>query len=79
MSASRIGSLRSAFRSLVLSDVDQAWAAYESAQRLAERYNTHYLKELGTILNNLEFRYRHGSYTLLDYLNALHGNSKKVV
>jgi cobalt-zinc-cadmium efflux system outer membrane protein len=61
-----------AARSLVLSDVDQAWAAYQSAQRLAERYNTHYLKESGTILNNLEFGYRHGSYTLLDYLNALH-------
>ena len=61
-----------AARSLVLSDVDQAWAAYQSAQRLAARYNTHYLKESGTILNNLEFGYRHGSYTLLDYLNALH-------
>ncbi|MGC1871336.1 MAG: TolC family protein [Acidobacteriaceae bacterium] len=61
-----------AARSLVLSDVDQAWAAYLSAQRLAARYNTHYLKESGTILNNLEFGYRHGSYTLLDYLSALH-------
>ncbi len=61
-----------AVRSLVLSDVDQAWAAYQSALRLSDRYNTHYLKESGTILNNLEFGYRHGSYTLLDYLNALH-------
>jgi cobalt-zinc-cadmium efflux system outer membrane protein len=61
-----------AARSLVLSDVDQAWAAYQAAQNLAQRYNTHYLKEAGTILNNLEFGYRHGSYTLLDYLNALH-------
>jgi cobalt-zinc-cadmium efflux system outer membrane protein len=61
-----------AARSQVLSDVDQAWAAYLSAQRLAERYNSHYLKESGTILNNLEFGYRHGSYTLLDYLGALH-------
>lgn len=61
-----------AARSLVLSDVDQAWAAYLSAQTLAQRYNTHYLQEAGTILNNLEFGYRHGSYTLLDYLDALH-------
>ena len=61
-----------AARSLVLSDVDQAWAAYQAAQGLAQRYNTHYLQEAGTILNNLEFGYRHGSYTLLDYLNALH-------
>ncbi|MGB8478536.1 MAG: TolC family protein [Acidobacteriaceae bacterium] len=63
-----------AARSLVLSDVDQAWAAYLSAQRLAERYNTHYVQEAGTILNNLEFGYRQGSYTLLDYLDALHDN-----
>ena len=49
-----------AARSLVLSDVDQAWAAYQAAQTLAQRYNTHYLQEAGTILNNLEFGYRHG-------------------
>jgi cobalt-zinc-cadmium efflux system outer membrane protein len=61
-----------AARSQVMSDVDQAWAGYQAAQRLAQRYNTHYLQEAGTILNNLEFGYRHGSYTLLDYLNALH-------
>ena len=61
-----------AARSLVLSDVDQAWAADQAAQTLAQRYNTHYLQEAGTILNNLEFGYRHGSYTLLDYLDALH-------
>jgi cobalt-zinc-cadmium efflux system outer membrane protein len=61
-----------AARNQVLSDVDQAWAAYRAAQTLAERYNKHYLQEAGTILNNLEFGYRHGSYTLLDYLNALH-------
>lgn len=63
-----------AARSQVLSDVDQAWAAYLAAQRLAQRYNTHYVQEAGSILNNLEFGYRHGSYTLLDYLDALHDN-----
>lgn len=63
-----------AARSQVLSDVDQAWAGYQSAQRLAKRYNTHYLTESETILTNLEFGYRHGSYTLLDYLAALHDN-----
>ncbi len=61
-----------AARSQVLSDVDQAWAAYQAAQTLAQRYNTHYLQEAGTVLSNLEFGYRHGSYTLLDYLDALH-------
>jgi outer membrane protein, heavy metal efflux system len=61
-----------AARNHVLSDVDQAWATYQAAQALAHRYNTHYLAEAGHVLNNLEFGYRHGSTTLLDYLNALH-------
>ena len=61
-----------AARSQVFSDVDQAWAGYQAAQLLAQRYNSHYLQEAGNILNNLEFGYRHGSYTLLDYLEALH-------
>jgi cobalt-zinc-cadmium efflux system outer membrane protein len=61
-----------AARSQVLSDVDQAWAGYQAAHSLAERYNTHYLAEAGHVLNNLEFGYRNGSTTLLDYLDALH-------
>jgi cobalt-zinc-cadmium efflux system outer membrane protein len=61
-----------AARNLVLSDVDQAWAAYQAAQTLAQRYNTHYLAEAGHVLGNLEFGYRHGNTTLLDYLSALH-------
>lgn len=61
-----------AARSQVLSDVDQAWNSYEAAQSLAERYNTHYLAEAGRVLKNLEFGYRQGSSTLLDYLSALH-------
>ncbi len=61
-----------AARSQVFSDVDQAWTAYQSAQTLADRYNTHYLVEAGHVVNNLEFGYRHGSTTLLDYLDALH-------
>jgi cobalt-zinc-cadmium efflux system outer membrane protein len=60
-----------AARNQVLSDVDQAWAGYEAAQSLAQRYNTHYLAEAGHVLKNLEFGYRHGSSTLLDYLDAL--------
>lgn len=61
-----------AARNQVLSDVDQAWAGYQAAQFLAQRYNTHYLAEAGHVLNNLEFGYRNGSTTLLDYLDALH-------
>ncbi len=61
-----------AARNQVLSDVDQAWVSYEAAQSLARRYNTHYLQEAGHVLKNLEFGYRQGSSTLLDYLSALH-------
>lgn len=61
-----------AARNQVLSDVDQAWAAYQAAQSLAQRYNTHYLAEAGNVLKNLQFGYRHGSTSLLDYLSALH-------
>ncbi len=60
-----------AARNQVVSDVDQAWAGYEDAVLLARRYNGHYLGEAKEVRDNLEFSYRHGAATLLDYLNAL--------
>jgi len=60
-----------AARNQVVSDVDQAWAAYEDARSLATRYNGHYLDEAREVRDNLEFSYRHGGSTLLDYLSAL--------
>lgn len=60
-----------AARNQVVSDVDQAWAAYEDALALAHRYNGHYLQEAHEVRDNLEYSYRHGGTTLLDYLNAL--------
>jgi len=60
-----------AARNQVLSDVDQAWAGYEAAVHLAARYNGHYLSEAERVRDNLEFSYRHGGSTLLDYLDAL--------
>ncbi|KAA6457642.1 TolC family protein [Acidobacteria bacterium AB60] len=60
-----------AARNQVISDVEQAWAAYESARRVAERYNSHYLAESERVRSNLEFSYRHGAATLLDYLDGL--------
>ena len=60
-----------AARNQVLSDVDQAWAAYQSALALATRYNNHYVAESERVRANLEFSYRHGGASLLDYLNAL--------
>jgi cobalt-zinc-cadmium efflux system outer membrane protein len=60
-----------AARNQVVSDVDQAWAAYEDALSLAHRYNGHYLQEAHEVRDNLEYSYRHGGTTLLDYLSAL--------
>lgn len=60
-----------AARNQVLNDVDQAWAAYQSAVALAARYNNHYVAESDQVRSNLEFSYRHGGATLLDYLDAL--------
>lgn len=58
-------------RNQVLNDVDQAWAGYVAALDVAKRYNTHYLAESERVRANLEFSYRHGGATLLDYLEAL--------
>jgi cobalt-zinc-cadmium efflux system outer membrane protein len=60
-----------AARNQVINDVDQAWAAYTAALALAKRYNTHYVAESERVRTNLEFSYRHGGATLLDYLDAL--------
>lgn len=55
----------------VVSDVDSAWAAYLAAQSQAERYRSKYLAEAAHVRDNLEFSYRNGNSTLLDYLSAL--------
>ena len=60
-----------AARNQVVSDVDQAWMALDTAQRMAHRYNSHYLDEAGRVRDNLQFSYRNGNSTLLDYLDAL--------
>jgi outer membrane protein, heavy metal efflux system len=60
-----------AARNQVLSDVNQAWAAYLAATKQAQRYNGRYLAEATRVRDNLEYSYRHGGTTLLDYLDAL--------
>jgi cobalt-zinc-cadmium efflux system outer membrane protein len=60
-----------AARNQVLNDVDQAWAAYDSSLDVAKRYNSHYTEEATRVRDNIEFSYRHGGSTLLDYLDAL--------
>jgi outer membrane protein, heavy metal efflux system len=60
-----------AARNQVINDVDQAWAGYEAAIDMAKRYNSHYVAEAQRVRDNLEYSYRHGGTTLLDYLDAL--------
>jgi cobalt-zinc-cadmium efflux system outer membrane protein len=60
-----------ALRNQVISDVDQAWAAYETANTQAKRYNSHYVALSQRVRDNLEYSYRRGGATLLDYLDAL--------
>ncbi|SEB37757.1 TolC family protein [Terriglobus roseus] len=55
----------------VISDVDQAYAAYQAAVAQNARYQTKYLAEAAHVRDNLEFAYRNGDATLLDYLSAL--------
>ncbi len=58
-------------RNQVISDVDQAYTAYQAASVQADRYRTKYLAEAAHVRDNLQFAYRNGSATLLDYLSAL--------
>ena len=60
-----------AARNQVVNDVDQAWAGYEAASSQAKRYHGHYLAEATHVRDNLEYSYRRGGATLLDYLDAL--------
>jgi cobalt-zinc-cadmium efflux system outer membrane protein len=55
----------------VVSDVDQAYFAYQAAVAQNARYQTKYLSEAAHVRDNLEFSYRNGDATLLDYLSAL--------
>ena len=60
-----------AARNQVLSDVDSAWAGYQTAASDEARYRDKYLAEAAHVRDNLEFSYRNGNSTLLDYLSAL--------
>ncbi len=63
--------LLTATRNQVVSDVDQAYAAYQAAQAQSTRYQDKYLAEAAHVRDNLQFSYRNGNTTLLDYLSAL--------
>ena len=60
-----------AARYQVISDVDQAWAGYTQAKRLADRFSEHYLDESRDVLSIAQFAFEHGGIALIDYLDAL--------
>ena len=55
----------------VISDVDQAYASYNTYKLLSSRYNGHYLDEAKDVLDISRFSYEHGGLALIDYLDAL--------
>jgi len=60
-----------AARLQVLSDVQQAWDAYQSALERHNLYTQDYLQRSRTVLERLTFSYQHGATSLLDYLDAI--------
>jgi cobalt-zinc-cadmium efflux system outer membrane protein len=60
-----------AARTQVLSDVDQAWAGYQSALQRSQLYSRNYLQMAQSVREHLEFSYRNSGTTLLDYLDAV--------
>jgi cobalt-zinc-cadmium efflux system outer membrane protein len=69
LESSRLGV--TAARNQVLSEVDTAWASFQTAKTQSARYRSKYLAEAAHVRDNLEFSYRNGNSTLLDYLSAL--------
>ena len=62
--------LLEAERALVFSDVDSAYATVDSTIILLEPYKDHYLQQATSVRDPIEFSYRHGAASLLDFLNA---------
>src|ERR1700694_369741 len=60
-----------AARIQVLADLNQALAALDSAQRISQLYNSDYLEKAKQVRERVEFSYRHGATSLLDYIQAL--------
>lgn len=60
-----------AARIQILSDLHQALAAYDTATRLAQLYSTDYITRARQVRDRVEFSYRNGATSLLDYIEAL--------
>jgi cobalt-zinc-cadmium efflux system outer membrane protein len=59
-----------AAQSQVVSDVDSAYAALESALNLLRPYKNRYLQQAVRVRETISFSYQHGAASLLDFLQA---------
>jgi len=64
-------SAEAAARAQVLSDVDQAYAAYQSSLARAKLYSDDYLSRARDVRDRTEFSYRNGGSSLLEYIDAI--------
>ena len=60
-----------AVRAQVFSDVNQAWEAYQSAIARSHLYTGTYLNLARTVRERIEFSFKNGGTSLLDYLDAV--------
>jgi len=60
-----------ATRIQVLSDLNQALAAYDTASGLSALYSRDYIERARQVRDRVEFSYRNGATSLLDYIEAL--------
>ena len=62
--------LREATRTQIFSDVDSAHATLSSVLTLVREYKNQYLAQAGTVRDTVDFAYRNGGASLLDFLSA---------
>ena len=67
---SRNERLRDATEAQVFNDVDSAFVTLQSGVTLLQSYKTKYLKIAQDVRDKIEFSYRNGGASLLDYLDA---------
>jgi cobalt-zinc-cadmium efflux system outer membrane protein len=60
-----------ATRLQVLSDVAQAWEAYQAALSAQHLYSSDYLQRAKDVRERMTFSYEHGATNLLDYLDSV--------
>ena len=60
-----------AARTTVLADVTQSYQAYRSVMRLAQLYSQDYLQRARDVRDHIEFSFRNGGASPLDYLDAV--------